>query len=546
MFFQSSPASLDTGRSNVLLLCFLGALLYFPALGARDFWAPVEPRYAEIARVMFAKGEWIVPTVNGDLYTDKPILYFWIVLIASKIFGGVSEWTVRLPAAIGGVGFVVTTYLIGRDFFGARVGFYSAVILATSVRVIWESRWAHIDMLFCFFFALTVYFGARSLLRKGNPYEILFAYAFMALATLAKGLIGVVLPGLLFIAFVLSERDWRLIAAAKLPLGIPIFLLVAGPWFYLIHQSTDGKWLSDFIYIHHIRRYNARVGHRQPFYYYFITLPLDFLPWTIFLAPALFAYRSYRRAWADPVSRFFFLWFLAVFVFFELSNSKRELYLLPLLPPLALLVGNYLDALATNRLPQDLLLRWVATVCFAIVGVCGIALPIAAWWVRPDAFQAILVTSVVLAVGGICAALFVCGRMPLKTLACVTAMMVAIVLSVTYGIFPYLEQFKSDRPFSQTIKRIVPSSAPLYIYADTMNDFNYYSEREVIPVIRWSFQIKKLPGLSENSYLLIKDSDLKRMPMIPAKWIVATDSTGGKTWYLIEFKKRPADSGESR
>jgi hypothetical protein len=221
------------------------------------------------------------------------------------------------------------------------------------------------------------------------------------------------------------------------------------------------------------------------------------------------------------------------------------LYLLPLLPPLALFVGNYLDALATNRLPQDSLLRWVATVCFAIVGLSGIAFPIAAWWARPDAFQAILVTSVVLAVGGICAALFVWRRVPLKALACVTAMMVAIVISVTYRIFPYLEQFKSDRPFSQTIKRLVPSSAPLYVYADTMNDFNYYSEREVIPVIRSSFQVEKLPGLSENSYLLIKDSDLKRVPMIPAKWIVATDSTGGKTWCLVEFKKRAADSGES-
>jgi len=76
MFFQSSPASFNARGAHVFLLCLLTALLYFPALGARDFWAPVEPRYAEIARVMFAKGEWIVPTVNGSLYTDKPILYF--------------------------------------------------------------------------------------------------------------------------------------------------------------------------------------------------------------------------------------------------------------------------------------------------------------------------------------------------------------------------------------------------------------------------------------------------------------------------------------
>ena len=84
------------------MLLFLAALLFLPLLGARDLWAPVEPRYAEIVRIMFAKGEWVVPTVNGDLYTDKPILYFWLALIASKIAGGVNEWTVRLPAGSGG------------------------------------------------------------------------------------------------------------------------------------------------------------------------------------------------------------------------------------------------------------------------------------------------------------------------------------------------------------------------------------------------------------------------------------------------------------
>jgi hypothetical protein len=113
MFLASSFPNLDTRYQYPLYLCLLAGLLFFAFLGARDFWAPVEPRYAEIARVMFSKGEWIVPTVNGDLYTDKPILYFWIVLIASKIFGGVSEWTVRLPAALGGLPFLIERLAFG-------------------------------------------------------------------------------------------------------------------------------------------------------------------------------------------------------------------------------------------------------------------------------------------------------------------------------------------------------------------------------------------------------------------------------------------------
>lgn len=538
MFLASSFPNLDTRYQYPLYLCLLAALLFFPLLGARDFWAPVEPRYAEIVRVMFSKGEWLVPTVNGDLYTDKPILYFWLGLIAAKIGGGVSEWTVRLPAALGGAGFVVATYLMGRDFFSARVGFYGAIILATSMRVIWESRWAHVDTLFCFFFALSIYFGARTLLRKGNPYEILLAYAFMALATLTKGLIGVVLPGLLFVAFVIVQRDWRLIAAAKLPLGSAIFLLVAAPWFYLVYQATGGRWLSDFIYIHHIQRYTAGAGHRQPVYYYLTTLPVDFLPWTIFAVPALFAYRSYRQAWADPMKRFFILWFLVIFIFFSISDTKRDLYLMPLLPTLALLVGNYLVDLESNRAPHSAIYRWLTLSFFSIVAIAGLALPSAAWFLRKEMFSLLIPSSVVLALGGFLTVTFIRRRQPVAVLAAVASLMTLGVITTSLWIFPYLEQFKSHRAFSEEIKKIVPPAAPLFVYADSMNDFNYYTEREAIPLLSSPLHVDQLIGRSENGYLLVKERDLKRLPQISREWIVARETLGSTTWSLVELKKR--------
>jgi 4-amino-4-deoxy-L-arabinose transferase-like glycosyltransferase len=241
-------------KKHLLYLAGLSLLLYLPGLGARDFWAPVEPRYAEIARVMFANGEWIVPRVNGELYTDKPILYFWLVLIAANVAGAVNEWTVRLPAALGGMGFVLTTYYLGRDFFGRRAGLIAGVVLATSARLIWEARWAHIDAVFCFFFVLSVYCGARALLKKGHPNEILAAYVFVALATLSKGLIGVVLPGFLFLAFMVARRDWRLLGAAKLHLGLPIFLAVGAPGFYIVSAATTRQWLEEVIYVPNLQR----------------------------------------------------------------------------------------------------------------------------------------------------------------------------------------------------------------------------------------------------------------------------------------------------
>ena len=517
----------------------LAAVVFFFGLGARDFWAPVEPRYAEIIRVMFSKGQWIVPTVNGELYTDKPILYFWVALTAAKMAGGVNEWVVRLPAAFGGIGFVLAAYCIGRELFGARVGAIAAAVLATSYRVIWEARWAHIDMLFGFFFLLSVYFGARALLRRGPPHEVLLSYVFMALATLAKGLIGVVLPGMMFVAFILARRDWRLIGAAKWPLGVPLFLVIAAPWFCLVSKATGGKWLTDFIYIHHLQRYTAGAGHRQPFYYYFTTLPADFLPWTAFAIPALGAYRDYRRAWAAPAVQFCLLWFLTVFIFFTLSDTKRDLYLVPLLPTLAFLVANFLDDLDQRKLAPNAFYRWFMLAFFGIVALSGLALPAVAWFLRRDVAGPLIAPSIVLAVGGILAVVAIARARPIAALVSVSAMMLLTVIAASLWIFPYLEQFKSHRLFSREIEKIVPAAAPLYVYADTMNDFNYYTRREAIPVLATPQAVEKLRGAPQTSYLLIKERDLKRLPMLPLAKTLASRTLSSTTWFLFELKNQP-------
>ena len=107
---------------GVLLTAFAG-LLFLPALGARDFWAPGEPIYGEVIRVMFEKNNWLVPMLNGQIYADKPVLYFWLTLVVSNLAGGVSEWTTRLPAALGGLGLVLTTYQLGKTFYDRQTGF---------------------------------------------------------------------------------------------------------------------------------------------------------------------------------------------------------------------------------------------------------------------------------------------------------------------------------------------------------------------------------------------------------------------------------------
>jgi 4-amino-4-deoxy-L-arabinose transferase-like glycosyltransferase len=519
------------------ILVILSSLLFFFALGSRDFWAPVEPRYAEIVRVMFAKGEWMVPTVNGGIYTDKPILFFWLALIAAKLCGGVSEWTVRFPAALGGVGFILSTYFFGRDFFSPRIGFIAAAILATSMRVVWEARWAHVDMIFCCWFLLSVYFAARTFLGKAREYEILLAYAFMGLAVLTKGLIGVVLPGLVFGAFMLVRRDWRMIAAAKLHLGIPIFLLVTVPWFYLVQQTTDGRWLSEFIYIHHLKRYIGGAGHRQPVYYYLMTLPADFLPWTIFAIPALIARWPYRQALRDVESQLCLCWFLAILLFFTISDTKRDLYLLPLLPTLALFVACNLDALGAEPVAQCGYRRWLTAGFFALLALGAFLVPAVAWWLQPDALLPLLPASLVLTIGGALVAAYLLQREFCRAMVAIVALMTLSTVAAALWIFPYLENFKSPRPFALEINRVVPASAPLYIYADTMHDFNFYAEREVIPVLTSPAVLAKLLKTGQTGFLLVRERDFARLPMLSRTWIIASDGKGRMPWHLVEFKR---------
>jgi 4-amino-4-deoxy-L-arabinose transferase-like glycosyltransferase len=519
-------------RSHLWLLLLFSAVLFVPFLGARDFWAPVEPRYAEIARIMFVRNEWIVPTVNGQLYTDKPILYFWLVLAFSKIAGGVSEWTVRLPSALSGIGLVLTVYALGKELIRPRVGFFAGLICATSARVIWESRWAHIDMLFAFFFTLSLYFVSRAVLTRQRPGDWYAAYALMALATLTKGLIGVVLPGLILLAFVALRWEWRRLLEWRLFTGGALFLLIAAPWFSLIAAATGGEWLEKFIYLHHLQRYTDPLGHREPFYYYLVNFPADFLPWTVFLLPALFAHKKDFARLRQPLPLFLFLWFAAIFLFFSLSDSKRSLYLLPAFPPAALFAGRYFDRLIEGELSPTALHRWPAWAFFGALGLAGAVLPFAVWFFQRPWTALSLPLSLLLMGGAWTAAASVRRRLPFVTVLATALIVLSTMVYAAGWILPEVDRYKSPRFFASEVRKLVPPEEPLYIYADTMNDFNFYLERDTLPILSSPEEIEREISRNGGAYLLINERDLGRIAQRKHLTVLVRAQIGGKKWHL--------------
>jgi hypothetical protein len=398
-------------------------------------------------------------------------------------------------------------------------------------------------MVFVLFFTLALFCFSRSIFTRAGALSIAPAYAFMALATLAKGLIGVVLPGLILLAFVSIRREWRWILEWRVPLGIAVFLLVSGPWFAEVSFATDGHWLKEFIWVHHVQRYTAGSGHRQPFFYYLTTFPADFSPWSLFVLPALAYYRTGLRRLTEPGALFLLLWFAVPFLFFSLSDTKRDLYLLPVFPPAALFLGSYFTRLLDREAPQGGLYRGVGYLLFGFLVVIALSLPLGARIFLPEGLRLSLPLSLIMAVSGVVGGVALWRGDPSGVFYTVVGLFVGTALYAAVWVLPFADRYKSPRTFAAEVKASVPADQPLFIYLDTMNDFNYYAEREVIRVMKSPPEVRALAGHGELKFLLVQERDLKTIESVVPTAIMAKRNVGGKTWHLLTLRPEISDAG---
>jgi len=336
---------------DLLLLTAVLAVPFFQYLGQLPLIDPDEGRYAEIPREMLERGDLITPTLNYVKYFEKPPLLYWINAASLKIFG-MNEFAARFPSALCGLLTVVATYIIARRLYGRRAALIGALILGTSAGFVLQSRIILTDMLLtlCLTAALGAFIvaaqreGRRS---QGLPWYLF--YLFCALATLAKGLIGIVFPGGIIFFYLLVSRRWRLLKEMRLFSGLLLYLAVAAPWFVAV--SLRNPEFARFFFIHeHFERFTSTVhGRYQPFWFFVPVLLGTMLPWSFFIPGAL------RRAWQDRhheegrAGIYLVIWTAVIFLFFSKSSSKLVPYILPIFPPLAILVGHRFDTLLDGK-----------------------------------------------------------------------------------------------------------------------------------------------------------------------------------------------------
>ena len=326
---------------------------------------PDEPRYARVAVEMLRSGDQVTPTLQGKPWLEKPPLYYWLAGAAFSVLGE-TETAARLPSVAAGLLFVGATALAGARLYGASAGLHAGFILGTSALAFAYARAAAMDMLVAATVtAATGLIGLR-LLGIAGRLAIPAAYAFMGLATLAKGPIGFLLPGLVAAGYVLATREWRLLRRLLSPAGIVIFLLVAGPWYVLVYQAQGRAFVDVFLLDHNLQRFTSTIHrHPGPWHYYVGIVLLGLFPWSGLVVPAFAGLRP-RTGRADL---FLLLWFALPFAFFSAAGSKLPGYIVPCLPPLAILMGRAARDLIRDDSPGAR--RAVALVTVAL------ALPIA-------------------------------------------------------------------------------------------------------------------------------------------------------------------------
>jgi 4-amino-4-deoxy-L-arabinose transferase-like glycosyltransferase len=354
---SAAPPSETTRRSAALLIItLLWLAIYVAGMFRPALLDDADSVHAEAAREMLLRHDWVTLHINGLRYLEKAPLLYWSVA-TSYVVLGVSEWSTRLPLMLGVLAMLLATYALGKKAYGETGGFYSAVVLGTSVGPYLFTRFLIPDTLVGLWLTLTFYFFVRSLQEDSPSRLTCWGLAVgCALNVLTKGLIGLVFPAGVIGLYLILTGNLRHLLRLRLWSSSLIFLVIAAPWHVLaaLRNPTQGNargFLWFYLVNEHFLRYlNQRVPRDYdtvPLVIFWGLLLLWLLPWSAFLPQAV---KSVPLRWRELHSRLetwqkanllFFLWALVILVFFSLS-TRQEYYTIPALPGLALLVGGWL------------------------------------------------------------------------------------------------------------------------------------------------------------------------------------------------------------
>jgi 4-amino-4-deoxy-L-arabinose transferase-like glycosyltransferase len=500
-----------TERSRLLVDCLLlagfCAFLFFFGLAHFGLVGADEPRYAQIAREMLARHDWITPTLDGRPWLEKPALYYWQAMLAYHIFG-VSDWAARLPSAIDAMLMVLAVYFFLRRF---RPGFAldGALMTASLAGVIGFARAASMDMPLsaAFAIALLAWFAWY---ESGSKCFLALFYAFLGLGMLAKGPIAPVLAAIIIVIFALSIRNAAVITRTLWIPGITLFCAVVLPW-YVAVQIRNPEFFRVFILEHNLARFRRNLYHHTgPLWYFVPVLLLGLIPWTMLVvAAAMEAGRVWWKRQAsggESLNIFLVIWVFIPVIFFSNSQSKLPGYILPALPAGTLLVAEYVRTRVAENARSDILLTSLHSVVASLPLALAMLLPFILfqhgipwnrWATVSFAFAAVLAIGITLTLRA---------QAGLRMLRLVTLVPVVLAVAAILRLgAPSLNATLSARPLAEQITKADNRRLPLAVLhasRETEYGLQFYRNQAIA-----SYELGQVPP---GEHLVVAPEGLRR------------------------------------
>ncbi len=509
---------------RLAIYALLAAVIYLPGLGRPALWEPDEGRYAEIAREMVVSGDYVTPRDDFELYFEKPPLVYWTNAASIRIFGA-NEFALRLPAAFFSGGQIVITAALADAMFDATAGFFAALVLALSPLFFGFARFATLDPALAFFLTAALdafYIAARddSFSQPAARRWMLTSAAMLAMGTLAKGPIALLLGGAIAVTWLAVEHRLRQVAQMPLVWCGVIYAAIVLPWFILMEARNPG--FIRFFFIHeHLERYMASTEHGWGPWFFIPIVIGGAWPWIFFVPLGWSAMRtadtgsesgpppSERRADAT----FLAIWFIVVFVFFSIPRSKLGSYILPALPPLAIIAGYGLARLrALEDAPRRRLLAAIAITNLVPTAAVFIFFELA----RPPINRALgfdgLLIGAVLTAGAI--AMCALGRAAARVPYAIGALALAMLASV-----PLAARLREDASSISTYRNLANAVRPYFAgecalasYRHYVQSLPFYTNHRETRVEYWG-ELSEVspPDTGKSPYLIGSEARLRQV-----------------------------------
>jgi 4-amino-4-deoxy-L-arabinose transferase-like glycosyltransferase len=494
--------------SLTTLFLFYGLVPVFGGAGLGLVGAD-EPRYAQVAREMLARHDYITPVLYGKPWLEKPALYYWRAMFSFKEFG-VYDWSARLPSTSFAFTLVVLIYLHMKRFRpGGQLD--AALITASCAGILSFARGASTDMQLAAPFGIGM-LGWYAWYETDSKFWLFDLYFFIGAATLAKGPVAPFLAILVIVAFAALRREWSIIRRSFWWPGAVLYLAMVLPWFIAV-QRRNPNFLRVFFLQHNLERFATnRFEHQQEFWYYLPVVLLALLPWAVLSVAAYISairgsfaewrarrakghYRGFQRA-GDAFPEFLVIWASVPILFFTTSDSKLPGYILPSIPPLTILTGDYL-----NRMRARGVSPWLLAGHTLLCGLLTTAVLLAPSYLIEGGLHPPARVAIAAAMSGLGAAmliLFAVASFGIARLRAATMVPLVVILVFIFGVGPVfgipaipstkrtirlLDLTYSPRPLADLLDKISPGPGSIAVYRvrrDVEYGLSFYRNRRVL------------------------------------------------------------------